>query len=97
MSAAPSGAEISTHVATMQSVRTMREGLIGNGNRWLKAAYAARVDIHVLKFGVQDRMFLISFDPRTDQLIALARYMKAPRAIDLHLPRHIQEQQIAVR
>src|SRR5437773_12361596 len=97
MSAAPSGAEMSAHVATMQSVRTMRERVIGNGNRWLKAAYAARVDIHVLKFGVQDRMFLISFHPRTDQLIALARDVQAPRAIDLHLPRHIREQQIALR
>ena len=42
-------------------------------------------------------MPLEALHPRPQQLLALARQMQAPRAVHFHLPRHLEEQPVALR
>src|SRR5512143_481972 len=98
MSAAPAaGASARAMAARSASAarrgRRRRRAIVTKGAPCMVAAASApRREIHVQEFAVQDGMLLVAQHPRPDELVALARDVQPPRPVDLHLPRHLEEE-----
>src|SRR5512141_781540 len=61
-----------------------------------KDSWLSRLEIEILPLRMQDRVLLESFHPRTDQVIAQAGHPEAPRAVDVHLPAHVDVEVVAL-